>query len=210
METKGPKSSMKVGLLAVQGAFAEHEAMLDRLGVPWVELRQAGDLQREFDALILPGGESTVQAKLLDELGMRDPLASFIREGMPVLGTCAGAILLAQRVSHGSGSGDFCRKTPRGLATMPICIVRNAYGRQPGSFRTEGIFALDGFSSELQALPMTFVRAPVIAQADDGVEVLARVNGDIVGVRYGNQMALSFHPELDDDTTVHRAFLSLA
>ena len=196
-------------MLALQGAFAEHEAMLAKLGVRWMELREAGDLHKEFDALILPGGESTVQAKLLKDLGMLAPLRARIEGGMPVLGTCAGAILLAERIDEGKGSGSRFGRSPRGFATMPIKVLRNAYGRQLGSFRTEGSFACDRNPSKSGSIPMTFVRAPRIEAVGEGVEVLARARGDIVAVRYGNQMALSFHPELDDDTSVHETFLSL-
>ena len=202
-------ASPTIAVLALQGAFAEHEAMLAKLGVRWMELREAGDLHKEFDALILPGGESTVQAKLLEDIGMLAPLRARIEGGMPVLGTCAGAILLAERIDEGKGSGSRFGRSPRGFATMPIKVLRNAYGRQLGSFRTEGSFACDRNPSKSGSIPMTFVRAPRIEAVGEGVEVLARARGDIVAVRYGNQMALSFHPELDDDTSVHETFLSL-
>ena len=205
----GCGESPRVAVLALQGAFAEHEVVLAKLGVRWTELREAGDLRKEFDALILPGGESTVQAKLLEDLGMLAPLKARIEDGMPVLGTCAGAILLAEGIDEGKGSGSCSGGSPRGFATMPIRVRRNAYGRQLGSFRTEGLFACDKNPSKNGKIPMTFVRAPRIEAVGEGVEVLARVHGDIVAVRYGNQMALSFHPELDDDTSVHEVFLSL-
>lgn len=201
--------SPTVAVLALQGAFAEHEAVLARLGVRWMELREADDLRREFDALILPGGESTVQAKLLEDLGMLAPLKARIEDGMPVLGTCAGAILLADQIDEGKGSGSCSGTSPRGFATMPVKVLRNAYGRQLGSFRTEGSFACGRYPSKSGRIPMTFVRAPRIEAVGEGVEVLARARGDIVAVRYGNQMALSFHPELDDNTFVHETFLSL-
>lgn len=121
-----------VAVLAVQGAFAEHETRLSELGARCIELRQAADLMQDFDRLVLPGGESTVQGKLLDELGMLEELRARIAEGMPVLGTCAGLILLAHDLAAHDDKG-----TPR-LATMDVLVERNAYGRQLGSFRTKG------------------------------------------------------------------------
>lgn len=138
---------MTVGILALQGAFAEHAAVLDRLGVPHFEIRQKRDLEQPMDRLILPGGESTVMRKLLGELDLFEPLRQRIADGMPVFGTCAGLILLAKQVDGG---------TPC-FATMDISVKRNAYGRQLGSFRTTHTFG------KLGTLPMTFIRAPYIA-----------------------------------------------
>lgn len=184
-------------VLAVQGAFAEHEQMLDRLGASWFELRQASDLERPFDRLILPGGESTTQGKLLDELGMLEPLRRRIEGGMPTLGTCAGMILLAKTLAAHDDKG-----TPR-LATMDIEVERNAYGRQLGSFHADA--ELKGVGE----VPMTFVRAPRIVSVGEAAETLATVDGRIVAARQGNQLALAFHPELDEDTRIHELFLSL-
>ena len=184
-------------VLAVQGAFAEHERMLARLGEKCVELRQASDLERPFDRLVLPGGESTVQGKLLAELGMLEPLRRRIEEGMPVLATCAGLILLAKRLDAHDDRG-----TPR-LGTLDVLVQRNAYGRQLGSFRTESELAGVG------RVPMTFIRAPYVMEAGPGVEVLGQVDGRIVAVRQGRQLALAFHPELDESAAVHEAFLAL-
>ncbi len=184
-------------ILAVQGAFAEHEQMLDRLGANWIELRQASDLERPFDRLILPGGESTTQGKLLDELGMLEPLRRRIEEGMPTLGTCAGMILLAKTLAAHDDKG-----TPR-LSTMGIEVERNAYGRQLGSFHASA--ELGGIGE----VPMTFIRAPRIVSVGSGAKALATVDGRIVAARQGNQLALAFHPELDEDTRVHELFLSL-
>ena len=184
-------------VLAVQGAFAEHERMLSHLGEKCVELRQASDLERPFDRLVLPGGESTVQGKLLAELGMLEPLRRRIEEGMPVLATCAGLILLAERLDAHDDRG-----TPR-LGTLDVLVQRNAYGRQLGSFRTESELAGVG------RVPMTFIRAPYIMEAGPGVEVLGQVDGRIVAVRQGRQLALAFHPELDESAAVHEAFLAL-
>lgn len=183
---------MTVAVLALQGAFIEHEQVLDRLGVEHIELRQAADLEKPFDALILPGGESTVQSLLLHEQNMFEPLKKRIEDGMPVLATCAGLILLASEI-EGQEASHF--------ATLPVKVKRNAYGRQLGSFHTE---------SEVMAIgtvPMTFIRAPYVSEAAPDVEVLAVVDDKIVGVRYGNQFAYAFHPELDTDTRIHELFL---
>ncbi|WP_232817407.1 pyridoxal 5'-phosphate synthase glutaminase subunit PdxT [Paratractidigestivibacter faecalis] len=184
-------------VLAVQGAFIEHERMLSRLGEKCVELRQASDLEQPFDRLVLPGGESTVQGKLLEELGMLDGLRRRIEEGMPVLATCAGLILLAKRLDAHDDKG-----TPR-LSTLDVLVQRNAYGRQLGSFHTEGEVAGIG------RVPMTFIRAPYVMEAGPGVEVLAQVDGRTVAVRQGSQLALAFHPELDESVLVHEAFLAI-
>ena len=184
-------------VLAVQGAFIEHERMLSRLGQRCVELRQASDLDQAFDRLVLPGGESTVQGKLLEELGMLDGLRRRIDEGMPVLATCAGLILLAARLDAHDDRG-----TPR-LGTLDVLVQRNAYGRQLGSFRTKGKVAGIGL------VPMTFIRAPYVMETGSGVEELAQVDGRIVAVRQGAQLALAFHPELDESTLIHEAFLAL-
>lgn len=186
-----------VAVLAVQGAFAEHERMLSRLGQRCVELRQASDLRQSFDRLVLPGGESTVQGKLLEELGVLDGLRRRIDEGMPVLATCAGLILLAARLDAHDDRG-----TPR-LGTLDVLVQRNAYGRQLGSFHTEGEVAGIG------RVPMTFIRAPYVMETGSGVEELAQVDGHIVAVRQGAQLALAFHPELDESTLIHEAFLAL-
>lgn len=185
---------MVVGVLAVQGAFIEHEKMLASLGVDSFEIRQRKDLDRDMDGLILPGGESTVMGKLLKELGMFDILKEKIENGFPVFGTCAGLILLADNLSNDD------RKY---FATLPVTVKRNAYGRQLGSFHTTEQF------SGIGEIPMTFIRAPYIESVDHGVEVLATVDNNIVAVRYKNQLGVSFHPELDDDTSLHKFFISV-
>ena len=185
---------MTVAVLALQGAFAEHEKILSKLGADSFEIRQKKDLDRSFDRLIIPGGESTVQGKLLRELDLFDGIKSRIEGGMPVYGTCAGLILLAKSISNDSAQH---------LQTMSIVANRNAYGRQLGSFHTEAQF--EGIGE----IPMTFIRAPYIASVGDGVEVLAVVEERIVGVKHKNQMAFSFHPELDPDVRIHKAFLKM-
>lgn len=185
---------MKVGVLALQGAFIEHEKMLSRFGISCVELRQASDLNRSCDGLILPGGESTVQGKLLHDLHMFQPLKEQITSGIPVLATCAGAILLASEIENDPTVY---------FGTIPMKIKRNAYGRQLGSFHWTAEVAHIG------EVPMTFIRAPYIVSTSDDVEVLARVDKKIVGVQYGRQLAFSFHPELDRHTGIHQMFVHL-
>ena len=197
---------MATAVLAVQGAFAEHEAALAALGETCLELRGPDDLARPFDRLVLPGGESTAQGKLLDELGMLGPLRERVAEGMPVLATCAGLILLARRVEGEGASGERVQEgghpIPR-LGTLDATVRRNSYGRQLGSFHAVAELAGVG------EVPMTFIRAPHVVEVGPGVEVLARVGGRIVAVRQGAQLALAFHPELDGDPRVHELFLAL-
>lgn len=195
----------RVGVLAVQGAFAEHEQMLSHLGAQAVELRQLSDLGKGFDRIVLPGGESTSQGRVMRDLEMLEPLRKLIDEGMPVLGTCAGLILLAQGIDsvNGDGSSVDDQHNSTWLATLPVTVRRNAYGRQLGSFKTTAPF------EGLGDVPMTFIRAPYVTAVDAGVEVLAQVDGNVVAVRYKNQLGLSFHPELDESTAIHEFFLSL-
>ena len=184
---------MTVAILALQGAFAEHAATLDRLGADHFEIRQPRDLEQPFDGLILPGGESTVMGKLLRDLGLFEPLRDRIAAGLPVFGTCAGLILLAKEVEGGIPC----------FATMDIAVKRNAYGRQLGSFCTEAPCKGVG------TVPMTFIRAPYIASVSGGAEVLATVDGNIVAAQQGNQLVTAFHPELSEDLAVHSYFLQM-
>ena len=192
----------QIGVLAVQGAFIEHERILKSLGAEVFEIRQLRDLDRHLDGLVLPGGESTVQGKLLRDLGLFEPLRKKIAEGLPVLATCAGAILLAEKIAGESRTH---------FATLPAIIRRNAYGRQLGSFFTENEVAHVGI------VPQTFIRAPFFESVGNEVEVLSRTASSnttdaperIVAVRYRNQIALSFHPELNSDTSIHQYFLKL-
>ena len=182
---------MTVAILALQGAFAEHAAMLDRLGAEHFEIRQRRDLDRPFDGLILPGGESTVMRKLLHDLDLFEPLQTRILDGLPVFGTCAGLILLAKDVDGGVPC----------FATMDIAVRRNAYGRQLGSFYTEQQ------CRDIGRVPMTFIRAPYIKATAGPAEALAEVDGNIVAARQENQLVTAFHPELSTDLSVHRYFL---
>ena len=198
-------AKQRVGVLAVQGAFAEHERMLGQLGAEVVELRQAADLEQGFDRLVLPGGESTAQGRIIRDLGMLEPLRARIEEGMPVLGTCAGLILLAQHIDsvNGDGSAVDEQHNSTWLATLPVTVRRYAYGRQLGSFKT--VATLGG----LGEVPMTFIRAPYVTAVHADTKVLAEVDGNIVAVQNGNQLGLSFHPELDDSLAIHELFLGL-
>lgn len=185
---------MVIGVLALQGAFIEHIEMLKRLGVESFEIRQLKDIERSFDALIVPGGESTVMGKLLHRLGLFEPLKKRIEEGMPVFGTCAGLILLAKKLTNDDNVY---------FGTMDITAMRNAYGRQLGSFYTEADFKGIG------KIPMTFIRAPYIVEAGEKAEILAEVDGKAVAAKQGNQLVTAFHPELNDDTSVHKYFIDM-
>ncbi len=185
----------RIGVLALQGAFAEHIKMIQELGAIGIELRQRADLENnQFHGLILPGGESTVIGKLLKELDMFSTIQKLINDGMPVMGTCAGLILLAKEISNDAN---------RYLHSMDIKVRRNAYGRQLGSFHICSHFKGIG------EIPMTFIRAPYIEAIaeEEGVEILAKVEKNIVAARQRNMLALSFHPELTGDTRVHRYFM---
>ena len=184
---------MRIGVLAVQGAFIEHEHMLGKLGVDCVELRQKEDLSG-IDGIVLPGGESTVQGKLLHKLDMFDPIRDMISDGLPVLATCAGLILLAQKIDNDDTTH---------LATLPVTVRRNAYGRQLASFTT------DAQIKDIGTYPLVFIRAPYITDVNGDAEILTVVDGNTVGVRYKNQIGLAFHPEMTEDTRVHEYFIDL-
>lgn len=185
---------MKIAVLALQGAFMEHERMLEQLGIESIEIRQPKDLEQSFDGLILPGGESTVMGKLLQELHLFTPLQQLIQDQLPVFGTCAGLILLAHKISN-DYHGYF--------RTLPVTVRRNAYGRQLGSFRTVENFA------DVGNIPMEFIRAPYIEAVEDKVEILAQVDRNVVGVRYDNQLGVAFHPEVTNCTKVHEYFINM-
>jgi 5'-phosphate synthase pdxT subunit len=181
---------MKIGVLALQGDFDAHRKRLEELGADVVMVRKPEQFG-EVDALIIPGGESTTFLKLLGDEGVKK-LREFV-DTKPTFGTCAGAILLATEVEN---------PKQQGLGALDIRIRRNAYGRQLDSFIREGKF-------NNAPLEMVFIRAPRIERVGEGVEVLAKEGSDPVLVRKGKVMAATFHPELSDDTRVHRAFLNL-
>lgn len=187
---------LSIGVLAVQGAFIEHERRLRALGARCFEVRTDADCLLPMDGLVLPGGESTAQGRILRDEGMIGLLKERIMGGLPVLATCAGLILLAERIDE--------PPEPSWFATMPLTVARNAYGRQLDSFAIEAPFADRGL------IPMTFIRAPRIEGCSEAVSVLATSGGMPVAVRLGWQLALSFHPELGESTVVHRYFLGMA
>src|SRR3954468_10792791 len=186
---------MKVGVLALQGAFREHREVLDALGVEAVVLRTPAELGA-LDALILPGGESTTMGMLLDSSGVRAPLAERLADGLPALGTCAGMILLAREVVDG-------RPDQQSFGVVDIAVRRNAYGRQRDSFEVDlDIPALPGGSFR-----GVFIRAPRIETAGDSVEVMAAYDGHPVLARQGTTWVTSFHPELSGDLRSHTRFV---
>lgn len=188
---------MKIGILALQGAFEEHAKVLEKLGVVSVEIRNLDDFQQvqsDLSGLILPGGESTTMGKLLRDQDMLVPIREAILSGLPVFGTCAGLILLAREIISQEESH---------LATMDIVVERNAYGRQLGSFYTEAEYKGVG------QIPMTFIRGPIISSLGEGVEVLATVDDQIVAAQEKNMLVTSFHPELTDDVGLHQYFINM-
>lgn len=190
---------MKIGVLALQGAFAEHRKMLKKLGIESFEIRKKSDLSdavnnNDIDGLIIPGGESTVIGKLLYDLDLFDDIKKLILEGLPVFGTCAGLILLAKEIENDSRTY---------LGVMDIKVRRNAYGRQLGSFFTESEFKGVG------VIPMTFIRAPYISSVGKNVEILSEVNGNVVAAKENNILVTSYHPELNDNLKVHEFFVEM-
>lgn len=187
---------MKIAVLALQGAFAEHQQMLHSLGVESVLIRNLRDWQEYIDevsvsglshgGLVIPGGESTAMQKIMTDTGLLQPLRQTIKSGLPVLGTCAGLIMLD--TEH--------------IATMDIYVRRNAYGRQLGSFVADADFKGIG------RIPMVFIRAPYIEKVGDGVDILSVVDGHIVAARNKKQLVTAFHPELTGDTRVHEYFIN--
>jgi 5'-phosphate synthase pdxT subunit len=190
VETSAP---LCVGILSIQGAVKPHAATLARLGASWTPVRREKDLDG-IDALIFPGGESTTIAKGLDRVSLYEPLEAFAQSGKPVLGTCAGAILMAREVEE---------RPVRSLGLIDVVAVRNAYGTQVDSFATIA-------ESELENLRCVFIRAPQLRQPGPEVEVLARVNNQPVFVRQQNRMATTFHPELTSDDRIHALLLEMA
>ena len=188
---------MKIGVLAVQGAFAEHLATLDAIGVEGVEVRLPADLE-EVSGLILPGGESTAQRRLIERWGLREPILDLARSGAPLFGTCAGMILLA----HDIVDGD-----PTALPLLDIGVRRNAFGRQLDSFEAEVSVPMLGD----RPIHAVFIRAPIVERVGPGVDVLARLDdGRIVAVRERNVVATAFHPELAGETRFHRLVATMA
>lgn len=187
----------RLGVLALQGAVAEHVQALRDLDVDVVEVRTAEQLE-SVDGLILPGGESTTIGKLLVRFGMREPLRRRVAEGMALWGTCAGMILMARDVDRALPGQPL-------LELMDLCVERNAFGRQVDSFEAD----LDVPALGERPFPAVFIRAPRATGAGEGVEVLARVGDSIVAARQGRLLATSFHPELSGDRRFHEYFVRL-
>ena len=180
--------------------------MLDRLGAPWKLLRAAEDFDDSIDRVILPGGESTTQGKLLRSTGLFDPIAAHIAAGKPVFGTCAGMILLARRLDNDENVY---------FVALDAVVRRNAYGRQLGSFAASAAAGEEGASEAsdtsvvLKDFPLVFIRGPFVAEVGERATVETSVDGNVVGLRQGKILATAFHPELTDDTRIHELFLSL-
>ena len=187
---------MKIGILALQGAFIEHTHVLDRLGIESKQVRKPDEL-KGLDGLIIPGGESTTMLNLADNYDLIEPLRKLGLDGFPMMGTCAGMILLAKTVTNSNVET---------LGLMDIKVRRNAFGRQPDSFETDlNIKALGD-----KPFHSVFIRAPLIEEACDNVEILGKLdNGTIVAVRQNNLLGISFHPELTDDSRIHQYFLKM-
>lgn len=186
---------MKIGILGFQGAIAEHQQHIEKLGHEAFNVRYAGQLN-ELDGLILPGGESTTIGKLLERTGMMEPLRQKIQKGLPVWGTCAGMILLAKELEN---------DPVRHLAVMDICVKRNAYGTQIDSF--DRSVKIPEISEE--TVPLVFIRAPYVTRVGEGVNVLCRIDGHIVAAREENMLVTSFHPELTNNTVFHSYFIGM-
>jgi pyridoxal 5'-phosphate synthase pdxT subunit len=192
----------RLGVLALQGAFSAHARVLTDLGVETVEVRTPADLP-VVDALVMPGGESTTMSMLLESSGLFDPLAERLAEGLPVLGTCAGMILLSTEVVDG-------RPDQRNFGAIDLTVRRNAYGRQLDSFETDlEVRDLNGAGDDGVRRPFhaVFIRAPWVERVGPGVEVLAEHEGHAVLARQGKVTVAAFHPELSGDPRIHARFL---
>ena len=185
---------MKIGVLAMQGAYREHISMLKDLDVNAIEIRNKEDLTG-IDGLIIPGGESTTMGKLIRALDLYNDLKEMIEEGLPVWGTCAGMILLAKIIYN---------YDTKHLATMNIEVVRNAYGRQLGSFNKKSY--VKGIGEDIE---MVFIRAPYIKSVGEGVDVLSIVDENIVAAMEKNMIVTSFHPELTNDNRLNKYFINM-
>ena len=188
------KSTKVVGVLALQGAFNSHTKVLDSIGVSTQEVRTPQDLV-SVDALVMPGGESTTMSQLLESSELFEPIKKLIREGLPVFGTCAGMILLANKIIDG-------RDDQLSFGAIDIEVQRNAYGRQIDSFEAD--INVKSFVSSFHAV---FIRAPRIVKADGAVEILAEFGDDIVLAKQKNVLVASFHPELSPDKRIHEMFV---
>jgi len=197
---------MKVGVLALQGAFIEHEKALARIGVEPVEVRLPGHLDG-LDGLIIPGGESTTIGQVAERWGLLEPIRAFVQSGRPLWGTCAGMILIAREVVDGKPDQSL-------LGLMDIAVRRNAFGRQVNSFETDLEVPVLGErpfdSAQGKPFHAVFIRAPLIERVGRGVEILAQLeDGTVVAAQQGNLLVTAFHPELTEDDRLHRYFVGL-
>jgi 5'-phosphate synthase pdxT subunit len=192
------ETSLTIGVLALQGDFAAHGRVLERLGVRWMEVRKPEQLA-DVAGLIIPGGESTTLLKLIGSCNFESALREFHAAGKPIFGTCAGVILLATEVTRPS---QHC------LGLLDVTVERNSYGRQVDSFETRGEYCGNGHGGE-RPLEMVFIRAPRITRVGPDVRVLARHDGDPVLVGTATVLGATFHPELTADSTVHESFLAM-
>lgn len=187
-------NELKVGILALQGAVAEHKRSIEQAGATAVLIKRVEQLN-ECDGLILPGGESTTMGRLMRQYGFIEAIPAFYAAGKAIFGTCAGLILLADEIEGGEAAH---------LRLMNITVMRNAFGRQRESFETD--LAVTGVADDVRAV---FIRAPLITKVGEGVEVLATYQDEIVVARQERLLAASFHPELTNDDRLHRYFLDI-
>jgi 5'-phosphate synthase pdxT subunit len=185
---------MKIGVLALQGAFAEHIKILTDLNIEAVPVRLSSDLDG-IRALIIPGGESTTMSKLLSDYSLKEPIKNLVQQGLPVLGTCAGMVLMAKKVDGSEVET---------LGFIDIEIKRNAFGRQIDSFEADLLMPALGD----KAFRGIFIRAPIVQKVESGVEILCQIDHGAVAVKQGKRLACAFHPELTDDLRFHRYFLN--
>jgi len=186
---------MRIGVLALQGAFAEHIEVLTDLNIEAVPVRLPSNLGG-IDALIIPGGESTTIAKLLTDYSLKEPIKNLVQQGLPVFGTCAGMVLLAKKIVGSEVET---------LGVMDIEIKRNAFGRQLDSFEADLPMPILG-DKEFHGI---FIRAPIVQRTEASVEILCQINNNAVAVRQDKMLACAFHPELTDDLRFHKYFLNL-
>jgi len=191
------KFNIMIGVLDIQGSVIEHFEALKKARFKALLVKNIKDLE-QVDALIMPGGESTAIGKLLDWFGLGDEIIKRVKAGMPIYGTCAGAILMAKEIIG--------KQKAKNLQLMDISIERNAYGRQLDSFETEIEF---DFNDKLIEIPAVFIRAPRIAKVGEKTKVLAKYNGEIVAAREGNMLVSTFHPEMTDDPSIYKYFTGM-
>ena len=185
---------MRIGVLALQGAVAEHIRMIEQAGAEAVSIKKQEQLE-SIDGIIIPGGESTTIGKLMNTYGFIEPLRQFSQAEKPIFGTCAGLIIIAKEIADQEGAH---------LSLMDMKVARNAFGRQRESFETD--LAFKGIADDIKAV---FIRAPLIEEVGAGVDVLAEYEGNIVAARQGHLLAASFHPELTDDERLHSYFIDM-